>query len=213
MVHKNNALAADPYNIIITGVGGQGNVLASRVLGNMLMDQGLHITIGETFGASQRGGSVMSHLRVSSQSDISPQIPLGRAHLVIALEPSEALRVLHFYGNEAVYVLCNTRPVHSIEVISGASPYPEAGQLQEWITSLSQQAWFLNATEAAMAMGNPIFGNIMMVGALDATGVLPLDRGIFETTITRMVPADKVALNMTAFDQGKALIGVDEKKA
>lgn len=206
MVDKDNALAADPYNIIITGVGGQGNVLASRVLGNMLMDQGGHITIGETFGASQRGGSVMSHLRVSSQSDISPQIPLGRAHLVISIEPSEALRVLHSYGNEAVYVLCNMRPVHSIEVISGAIPYPEADQLQEWITSLSQRAWFLNATEAAMAMGNPIFGNIMMVGALAATGVLPLDREIFETTITRMVPADKVAQNMTAFDQGKAMI-------
>ena len=87
-------LSFDPYNIVITGVGGQGNVLASRVLGNMLSEKGLQITIGETFGASQRGGSVMSHLRISAASSWSPQIPKGQAHMVIALEPIEALRVL-----------------------------------------------------------------------------------------------------------------------
>jgi indolepyruvate ferredoxin oxidoreductase beta subunit len=61
-------LSKDPYNIIITGVGGQGNVLGSRVLSNMLVRKGYYATIGETFGASQRGGSVMSHIRVSAKS-------------------------------------------------------------------------------------------------------------------------------------------------
>ncbi len=206
MAKRQNALGADPYNMIITGVGGQGNVLASRVLGNMLMDRGLHITIGETFGASQRGGSVMSHLRVSTQSDVSPQIPRGQAHLVISLEPTEALRVLKDYGNAKAYVLCNMRPIHAIGVISGEVQYPEDGQIRDWIDSLSSKAWYVNATEAAMAMGNPIFGNIMLVGALSATGVLPLDRGSFETTIGRMVPQDKVAKNMEAFDKGKTLV-------
>ena len=200
------ALAADPFNVIITGVGGQGNVLASRVLGNMLMARGLHITIGETFGASQRGGSVMSHLRVSSRTDLSPQIPRGQAHLVVSLEPTEALRVLKDYGNPQATVICNMRPIHAISVISGEARYPETDQLKAWVSELSAKAWFLNATEAAMAMGNPIFGNIMLVGALAATGVLPLDRDIFETTIRRMIPADKVPQNLTAFDRGKALI-------
>lgn len=203
-----NALPSDPYNMIITGVGGQGNVLASRVLGNMLMGNGLHITIGETFGASQRGGSVMSHLRVSAQADLSPQIPSGQAHLIISLEPTEALRVLQKYGNPQTYVLCNMRPIHAIGVISGEDKYPETGELKKWIDELSKAAWFLNATEAAMAMGNPIFGNIMLVGALAATGVLPLNRDVFETTIARMVPPDKVAQNLTAFDTGKTLIKV-----
>jgi len=71
-------LSSDPFNLIITGVGGQGNVLASRVVGNMLMGQGLYVTIGETFGASQRGGSVMSHLRVSADSNFSPRFPKAR---------------------------------------------------------------------------------------------------------------------------------------
>ncbi len=199
-------LAADPFNMIITGVGGQGNVLASRVLGNMLLEKGLHVTIGETFGASQRGGSVMSHLRVSSITDISPQIPKGHAHLVVSLEPSEALRVLKDYGNEQVCVLCNMRPIHSIAVISGEAQYPEADQLRKWIGELSRKAWFVNATEAALAMGNAIFGNIMLVGALSAAGLLPLDRASFEKTIARMVPGDKVAQNLIAFDKGRALI-------
>lgn len=203
---KPAALIADPYNMIITGVGGQGNVLASRVLGNMLLEKGLHVTIGETFGASQRGGSVMSHLRVSSTSDLSPQIPRGQAHLVVSLEPTEALRVLKDYGNAGVWVLCNMRPIHAIGVISGEARYPEATELKQWIGDLCQKAWFVNATEAAMAMGNPIFGNIMLVGALAATGVVPLDRDGFETVMTRMLPSDKVAQNLVAFDKGRSLI-------
>ena len=65
-------LKHDPYNLIITGVGGQGNVLASRMVGDMLSLKGLEVTIGETFGASQRGGSVMSHLRASTHESQSP---------------------------------------------------------------------------------------------------------------------------------------------
>ena len=106
------SLAYDPYNVIITGVGGQGNVMASRILGNMLSRKGLSVTIGETFGASQRGGSVMSHLRISTGSSWSPQIPKGQGHLVISLEPTEALRVLVNYGNPNIRVLCNTRSIH-----------------------------------------------------------------------------------------------------
>ncbi|PJA50011.1 MAG: indolepyruvate ferredoxin oxidoreductase, partial [Syntrophobacterales bacterium CG_4_9_14_3_um_filter_49_8] len=110
-------LSKDPYNIVITGVGGQGNVMASRLLGNMLVRKGCQVTIGETFGASQRGGSVMSHLRVSAGSVWSPQIPKGRADIIAALEPVEALRVLMRYGNPEVMVLTNTRPLYPVAVI------------------------------------------------------------------------------------------------
>ncbi|RTZ98785.1 MAG: indolepyruvate ferredoxin oxidoreductase [Deltaproteobacteria bacterium] len=196
----------DPFNLIITGVGGQGNVLASKVVGNMLMEKGLNITIGETFGASQRGGSVMSHLRISPRSGFSPQIPKGKAHLVIALEPTEALRVLKDYGNPKVNVLCNIRPIHSIGVISGDQDYPLLESLQKWIRELCEQAWFINATDAAITLGNPILGNVIMVGALAATRMLPLDRGRFESVITRTMPAAKVEINLAAFDRGRKMI-------
>lgn len=200
-------LKYDPYNLIITGVGGQGNVMASRVLGNMLSRLGYMVTIGETFGASQRGGSVMSHLRISARDVLSPQIARGRAHMVIALEPTEAIRVLAQYGNADVKVLCNTRPIHSVGVISGEQDYPSAEDIEKWVNELSQRSWFINATDEAMArMKNPIFGNIMLLGALAGTSELPLSRDDFEATISESMPADKVRINMIAYDTGLALL-------
>jgi len=205
MNHVN--LPYDPYNIIITGVGGQGNVMASRVVGNMLSRQGLQVTIGETFGASQRGGSVMSHLRISAGSTWSPQIPKGCCHLIISLEPTEAMRVLAGYGNPAVKVLCNTRPVHAIGVISGEQQYPLLADIKSWVAELSQACWFLEATAKAMELGNPILGNIMMIGAAAGIGVLPLARQDFKAVITEAMSADKLELNLAAYDMGAEMTG------
>lgn len=200
-------LKYDPYNLIITGVGGQGNVMASRVLGNMLSKQGYTVTIGETFGASQRGGSVMSHLRISARDVFSPQIAKGRAHMIIALEPTEAIRVLAQYGNSDVKVLCNTRPIHSVGVISGEQNYPSHEDVEKWVNELSDKSWFINATDEAMEkMKNPIFGNIMLLGALAGTNELPLSREGFEATISESMPADKVQINMDAYDSGLGML-------
>ncbi len=199
-------LAADPYNLIITGVGGQGNVLASRIVGNILSEQGYFVTIGETFGASQRGGAVMSHLRVSSQSVLSPQIPKGQAHMVVALEPTEALRVLKDYGNAQVQVITNTRPIHSVGVISGELKYPSMEELHQWVEKLTRAAWFINATEEAVKLGNPILGNVMLVGALAGVGDLPLEKKEFREVIGRTLAAGKVDINVTAFEMGIAAV-------
>ena len=199
-------LLCDPYNVIITGVGGQGNVMASRVLGNMLSEQDFKITIGETFGASQRGGSVMSHLRISANSTWSPQIPKGCAHLVVALEPIEALRVLMVYGNPETKVLCNTRAIQPVSVICGDSDYPSPGFLKQSITELTENAWFIDATDAALKLGNPIYGNIMMIGALAAIGDLPLTREDFRTVISKTMASNKTDANLTAYDMGFQMI-------
>ena len=199
-------LPFDPYNVIITGVGGQGNVMASRIVGNMLSRKGLSVTIGETFGASQRGGSVMSHLRISTGSSWSPQIPNGKCHLIISLEPTEAMRVLATYGNPNVKVLCNTRPIHAIGVISGEQQYPDLDEITSWVAELSEASWFLDATEKAMELGNPILGNIMMIGAAAGIGVLPLDRKDFEAAIAENLSADKQELNLKAYDLGVGMV-------
>jgi indolepyruvate ferredoxin oxidoreductase beta subunit len=200
------SLPYDPYNVIITGVGGQGNVMASRVVGNMLSRRGMQVTIGETFGASQRGGSVMSPLRISTGSTWSPQIPKGRCHLLISLEPTETMRVLADFGNPQVNVLCNTRPIHAIGVISGDQQYPPLDDIKSWVAELSQACWFLEATEKALELGNPILGNIMMIGAAAGTGVLPLLREDFEAVISQTMPADKQELNLKAYDMGQQMV-------
>ena len=199
-------LKYDPYNLIITGVGGQGNVLASRMVGDMLSRQGFDITIGETFGASQRGGAVMSHLRISKNGDCSPQTPLGYAHMVVSLEPTEALRVLKDYGNPKVNVITNMRPVRSMGVISGEQNYPEPEKLMEWIKEFSSNAWFLDTTEAATMLGNPILGNVMLVGALAKVSGLSLDKATFEAVVRSRMPESKVAVNLAAYDKGYQII-------
>lgn len=204
-------LKHNPYNLVITGVGGQGNVMASRVIGNMLSIHGYRITIGETFGASQRGGSVRSDLRISEEIAFSPQIPKGRAHMIVAMEPAEAIRVLGELGNPDVKVICNMRPIHSVNVICGDFTYPSAEQHKEWLSDLSGQAWFVNTTEAAVKLGNPIFSNIMLIGALAGTGDLPLERDLFETVIARWLSADKVEKNLVAFDKGMSMVKNDKR--
>lgn len=201
-------LLHDPYNVIITGVGGQGNVLASRMVGDMLVRKGYEVTIGETFGASQRGGSVMSHLRVSAKERWSPQIPLGKAHLVASLEPVEALRVLKSYGNPGIKVITNLRPTRPMSVIAGDESYPGIEELKGWIRELSSEAWFLDVSEEAAKLGNPIFANVMLVGAMAAVGDLPLDLATFEEVVSSRMPESKVAVNLEAFEIGRRLLGL-----
>ncbi len=193
-------------NLILTGVGGQGNVLASRTLAGMLVDAGYVVTIGETFGMSQRGGSVMSHLRISPAAVKSPQIPGGGADVIVALEPLEALRVLTAYGNPDVSLLSNSRPIDPIGVITGERDYPSEETIRDAFTRLTARYWLFDATAAGLALGNPVLSNIVMIGALAGTGLLPIDRRMFEKEIRKTLPLEKCALNLKAFDAGFPMI-------
>jgi indolepyruvate ferredoxin oxidoreductase beta subunit len=199
-------LSKDPFNVIIGGVGGQGNVLASQILGEILVCQGYVITIGETYGASQRGGAVMSHLRISTKDQFSPLIPEGQCDLLVSLEPVEGLRILDTYGNPRVMTLLNTRPIHPIDVISGNAIYPEVSKVISKIKELSRRVWTLNATEIALEMGDPIFSNIVMLGALCAIGVLPINRQGFESIIRDLLPSRLLEENLKAFDKGREVV-------
>ncbi|VFQ43509.1 indolepyruvate oxidoreductase subunit beta [Desulfoluna butyratoxydans] len=199
-------LPHDPYNLIVAGVGGQGNVMTSRTIGSMLAAQGFFVTIGETFGASQRGGSVMSHLRISARCSWSPQIPLGKAHMVVSMEPSEAIRVLKDFGNRQVKVITNTRPFLPVGVISGQLSYPSDEEIRGWILEMTEGAWFLNATEEAVKIGAPVLGNVIMAGALAGTGELPLARELFEGAAEKRFDGETLAQNLTAFDVGVAAV-------
>jgi indolepyruvate ferredoxin oxidoreductase beta subunit len=197
----------DPYNIVVTGVGGQGNVLASLLLGAVLVDQGYKVTIGETYGASQRGGSVMSHVRLSRTRQYGPLIPPWSADLVIALEPSEAARVLAQFGNPNAVSVVNTRPVHPVDVISGELPYPDVDKLLDMVESLSSKVYLVRATEKALELGNPILANIILIGAVAGAGLLPITVENLEKAVTRYMSADKVELNRKAFVLGAEMTG------
>ena len=91
-------------------------------------------------------------------------------------------------------------------VISGEETYPTPETIMAWIDKFSSAAWFLDTTETATRLGNPIFGNVMLVGALARTGDLPLDREIFEAVVRSRMPASKVPVNLEAFDAGGGMI-------
>jgi indolepyruvate ferredoxin oxidoreductase beta subunit len=203
---KKKKLSKDPYNAIITGVGGQGNVMASRLLGNILVKKGYYVTIGETFGASQRGGSVMSHLRISEKSNWSPIIPSGKADLVVSLEPIESIRVMAKYGNSNVKIISNTRPIHPVQVIAGEQEYPSLDDVKTTVDELTSDYTFIDATEEALKLGNPILGNIIMIGAVSGKGILPFDKKDFKEVISDFIPPDKVEMNIKAFEIGEKMV-------
>ena len=200
------ATKKENYNLIITGVGGQGNVLSSQLIGQALVGKGYFVTIGETYGASQRGGSVMSHIRISSQKQMSPLIPRGKADIVVGLEPVEALRVLTVYGNPQTVVLSNTRPIYPVDVTSGDEKYPETEEIQKALESLSRKIYSIAATEKAMEMGSPILGNMIMIGALLELNLLPLSPSEFRETLTKNFTAQRLRTNLQALEEGKKII-------
>ncbi len=114
----------EPFNLVIGGVGGQGNILISRLIGRLLADRGCIVSIGETFGAAQRGGAVFSSLRVSKTKSLGPLIPEGQADLIVGLEIMETIRLIGKLGNPDVRVLSNTAAVHPVEVLAGQCVYP-----------------------------------------------------------------------------------------
>ena len=192
----------DPLNVIVTGVGGQGNVLIAQLIGRAMVRAGYHVTIGETYGASQRGGAVMSHLRISRDAQYGPLIPEGEAHVILGLEPLETLRVLAQYGNPEVTVIANSRPVHPLAVTTGAAEYPGREQVISTQKQLSSRAWFLDATDIALDLGAGILANVVMLGALVGSGALPVGLEAFELELRESLPRAKLDLNLKAFRRG-----------
>lgn len=192
----------DPINLFISGVGGQGNILISRMIGRILSNKGFFLTIGETFGAAQRGGGVFSSLRISEVKYHGPLVPDGQGHVILGLEPLETLRILQSYGNPDVVTVTNFQPVYPVGVLAKRLTYPDLEELKGAIERLSRSSRFLKATDMAMELGAPIVANIIMLGALLGTNKIPINIDEAEKEIKDSFPASKVELNLTALKMG-----------
>jgi indolepyruvate ferredoxin oxidoreductase beta subunit len=194
-------LTKDPLNLIIAGVGGQGNVMISLLIGKAFVRQGYFVTIGETYGASQRSGSVMSHLRISRESQYSPFIPNGRADIILGMEPVETLRILQQFGNSDVITITNSRLVYAVGM-----EYPSLDKVAEAIKGLSARLWLIDATDEAAKLGDPVFANMILIGTLIGSGILPIDRESIELSLQESSPREKLDANMLAFNKGMELV-------
>jgi indolepyruvate ferredoxin oxidoreductase beta subunit len=196
-------MVKEPVNLIICGVGGQGNILASQIIAAAGIKQGLKVSIGETYGASQRGGSVMSHIRFATSFHPGPLIPKGEADVIVGFEPLETLRVLVDYGKDDTKVIFNPRPNYPISVLSGEAKYPELDFIMNEIKQLAQKAVVLEATELARKSGNHLAQNVVMVGALAGSGLIDIPEQSFGQIINELFEdASKRKLNMRAFEEG-----------
>jgi indolepyruvate ferredoxin oxidoreductase, beta subunit len=202
----------DPINLIITGTGGQGNILISKLIGEAMLEDGYWVTIGETYGASQRGGSVASHVRISREGRCSPITPQGAADIILSLEPVEVLRMLAMFGSPDTHVVTNVRPVHPMAVAIGEAEYPRLEAIKHAIGELSRKALYIDASEIAINLGAPLLTNMVMAGALIGSGFLPLLQHKFERQLEMGFQADKLALNLEAFRLGLGAIRDTERR-
>lgn len=200
-------IPADPMNLVISGVGGQGNIMLSRLIGRSLLKKGYHVTIGETLGVAQRGGAVLSNVRISEKMPVGPLIPEGQAHIILSLEPLETLRMLVKFGNSKVVTITNFHPLFPIDVLSGKDQYPDNEALRQSINELSGSAWFLDATNIGLALGTPIVANVIMLGALIGIDLLPLSRKEIEAEIKASFSPDRAELNFKALGKGMDSVG------
>jgi indolepyruvate ferredoxin oxidoreductase beta subunit len=189
----------ESINIIIAGVGGQGNVLASRIIGDAAIEENYHVTIGETFGAGQRGGSVLSHVRLSKDKKYGPLIPQECADVVIGLEPFEALKCATEFLRPKGTVITNEYPV-----MPSDRNYPKIDDIFNSLKKISTKIFTLNSTEIAKELGDVASSNIVMMGAAYASGVLPLEEKHLKNAIQERL-SKSTDLNFKAFDKGKKM--------
>lgn len=197
----------DPMNLIIAGVGGQGNVLASQIIGRAAVKKGFMVTIGETFGLSQRGGAVMSHIRISKEKKYGPLIPPNTAHFIVGLEPLETLRIIEAFGNEKTIVIANSRPIHPLNVIAGDAEYPDSHWIRDVLENVCGRLFWLNATDLALNLGGPIMLNMILLGAYCALPGVPIEIPDVEDILkTIFSKSDKLSANFEALKIGRDLI-------
>lgn len=190
----------DHVTIAIAGVGGQGTLLASQIIGYAAVKAGFSVRISETFGMSQRGGPVVSHIRIAKEV-YSPLIPMMTANIVVGFEPLEALRASLRFLEHGGSVIINTRIIYPVEVNRGDSRYPPLKRILEVLQSIAGELITIDATELAIKAGNPITTNIVMLGALAALEKLPIKAEDLRETVRERVPRD-VEVNLRAFDLG-----------
>jgi indolepyruvate ferredoxin oxidoreductase beta subunit len=192
-------LEKDPLNLIITGVGGQGNVMASHIVASAGIKEELYVTVGETYGASQRGGAVMSHVRFSSQAQCSPLISEGQADIVVGLEPVEALRVMAEFGNPKTRVIVSPRPIYPIWVLSGQAKYPPIEEILGKLEELADRVHVVDVSEDGEAL---VGTNVLMIGALAASGLLPIPIESFEEAMREILAPKDLEMNFQTFRKG-----------
>ena len=183
-------------SIMLVGVGGQGTLLASKVLGNMLLESGHDVKVSEIHGMAQRGGSVVTYIRFGEKVN-SPIVDEGHADYIIGFEQLEAYRWLP-YLKKGGAMIANTQRINPMPVITGAAKYPEgiSKELKEKLQTYCE----INAIDMAIECGNAKAVNVVLLGVLAKT--MNVDKEVWLNAIKNTVPPKVLDVNLKAFEMG-----------
>jgi indolepyruvate ferredoxin oxidoreductase beta subunit len=201
-----------PFNIIVAGVGGQGILRAARLVSGAAHSQGLAVTIGETFGASRRGGTVISHIRLSPTQPVNTNIstsilhgsliPRYMADVIIGLEPLETLRAAK-YLNPKTRVLFNTHQQLPIDVLAGKVSALPISTIETRLTSVCSHIRKVKAVELAQQAGDTRTANTVMIGVLAGLNITPINQDSFANAInTQFIDSSIRSINEKAYKLG-----------
>ena len=183
-------------NIILTGVGGQGILMASEIVSEAVVQAGYDVKKSEIHGMSQRGGSVNSHVRFGKKV-YSPLVSKGECDLLLAFEKLEALRMADFVKTDGT-IIVNLQQINPSSVVSGVANYPE--DVEAALMAKCSQVTFVNAMQIAREAGNLRTVNTALLGAASRLLEIPLE--IWEDAIRNRVPRRAIDVNLEAFHEG-----------
>ncbi|MHA1768582.1 MAG: 2-oxoacid:acceptor oxidoreductase family protein [Candidatus Thorarchaeota archaeon] len=189
----------EPFNILVAGIGGQGNLVCGRIVAEAALLADLRPTVADTFGASRRGGSVLTHLRIG-QSEWGPLVPKTEADIIIGLEPMEGLRAcIEFGGERTTTLLSNlSRPVVAQDPKTGS--YPSVDRVFSAVRSIGHAAYLVDVKTVADEFKPSRTTNAFMLGVMGAAVETPLTTTDLRTSVERILSRDRG--NVVAFDRG-----------
>jgi len=191
----------DQFNILSVGVGGQGVIRVTQILASAALLDNYYVRTAETHGMAQRGGSVSGYLRFGNLVD-GPLIPAGLTDIIMALEPLEAVRNIKYAGKKSIIFL-NDKSILPLSIYQSKKiVYPEFDDILANLKKITQNVFFIKATELAEKAGNAKTSNVIMLGVLFGTGILPLSKENLEKSILKYVPAKAKDVNKIAFELG-----------
>ena len=189
----------DAWRIFFTGVGGQGTLLATRVLGEAALLADVPVVVSEVHGMAQRGGVVESAVVMGEIQ--SPVISDGEVDILMAFEPLEALRAVQKCSARSL-VICNTSPVAPFTVASGKDQYPDVSDMMRAISSQVSSLIAYDARALAREAGSELSVNIVMLGTLMRYAKMPFDKEVVETVLNTRTKKSFLKINLKAFDLG-----------
>ncbi|QNU68158.1 indolepyruvate oxidoreductase subunit beta [Ruminiclostridium herbifermentans] len=197
------------YDILIAGVGGQGTVLASRLIAAAAIKQGSFARTSETIGMSQRGGCVVSHVRINSEKSGSI-IPFNTADMLIGFELAEVARNMQRLSKEGCCII-NTQVIKPVSASLGASQYDIEG-ITKYIEDNSKEIYFIDGYDIAKEAGSVKAVNVVLLGAATAVGKMPFSKEVMLEAIVENVPQKFRELNEKAFVMGYDFISTTQSK-